>query len=54
MGIIAGREHVEWLNFWFDNANEKRSDRILLIGDSVTHDYRKPLAQLTKKPVDFL
>ena len=52
-GVIIGREYVEWLNFWFDNANEKRTDRILLIGDSVARDYRRPLAQLTKKPVDF-
>lgn len=52
-GVITGREYIEWLNFWFDNANEKRTDRILLIGDSVARDYRGPLAQLTNKPVDF-
>lgn len=52
-GVITGREYVEWLNFWFDYANEKRSDRILLIGDSIARDYRGPLAQLTQKPVDF-
>ncbi len=50
---ITGRENSEWLNFSFDKANEKRTDRILLIGDSVSREYREPLAKLTKKPVDF-
>lgn len=47
------RETIEWLNFWFDNANEKRSDRLLLIGDSIARDYRGPVAKLTGLPVDF-
>lgn len=51
--MIPNREYVEWLNFWFDNGNEQRNDRILLIGDSIARDYRGPLAQLTKRPVDF-
>ncbi len=50
---MVGREYVEWLNFWFDKANEKRNDRILLIGDSIARDYRGPLASLTNLPVDF-
>lgn len=50
---ITGRENSEWLNFSFDKANEKRIDRILLIGDSVSRECREPLAKLIKKPVDF-
>lgn len=51
--IIKNREKIEWLNFWFDNGNEQRNDRVLLIGDSISREYRTPLAQLTKKPIDF-
>lgn len=51
--IIPNREQIEWLNFWFDNGNEKRSDRVMLIGDSISREYRFALRILTKRPVDF-
>lgn len=51
--LIPARENIEWLNFWFDNGNEKRKDRLLLIGDSVAREYRRHLGLLCRRPVDF-
>ena len=51
--VIINREYVEWSNTWFDCGNQQRFDRILLIGDSVSREYRKSLAVLTGRPVDF-
>lgn len=48
------RESVEWGNYWWDNANEIRNDRILLIGDSTSREYRSTLAEYMGKPVDFI
>lgn len=42
---IAGREYIEWVNFWWESAN-KESKRILLIGDSVTRGYRSKLNKI--------
>ena len=50
---LLGREYVEWMNFWFDRGNEQRDDRILLVGDSISRDYRPFLSILTNRPVDF-
>lgn len=47
------RASTEWLNFWFDRGFECRDDRILLMGDSVTREYRSALFQLINRPVDF-
>lgn len=40
--MIHERESIEWSNFWWEDAN-KESERILLIGDSVTRGYRSLL-----------
>lgn len=48
------RETIEWGNYWWDKANEKRDDRILLIGDSTSREYRSTLAEYTGRPVDFI
>ena len=37
-----GREKIEWLNYWIEDA-DKDKERIILIGDSVTRDLRKKL-----------
>lgn len=50
---IHDREITEWLNFWIDGGNYTYQNRVLLIGDSVTRDYRKPLGLMTKIPIDF-
>lgn len=50
---LSSRENIEWLNFWFDKGNEIRDDRILLIGDSISREYRSILSVLTNKPIDF-
>jgi len=39
---IANREKIEWFNYWIEDANQGKK-RILLIGDSVTRQYRKIL-----------
>lgn len=50
---IENRERIEFLNFWFSNGNSERNDRILLIGDSVSREYRGSLEKVTRCPVDF-
>ena len=50
---FASGESVEWLNYWFDYGNQSREDRILLIGDSVSREYRSSLGKLIGKPIDF-
>lgn len=45
--MFEHREQIEWSNFWWEDAN-KRCDRILLIGDSVTRGYRSSLNNILK------
>lgn len=47
------REKIEWANYWWDNAFEKRQDRVLLIGDSTARAYRRELSEKIKRPIDF-
>jgi len=35
-----GRESAEWSRMWWNNANENRLPRVLLIGDSITDGYQ--------------
>lgn len=37
--MIKNREKIEWMNYWIEDANEKK-ERILLIGDSVIRQIR--------------
>lgn len=48
MKKIVNREAVEWTNTWLSGANIE-CERVLLIGDSVTRDLRKALADEIKK-----
>jgi hypothetical protein len=35
----ASHEFIEWCDIWISHANETNLPRVLLIGDSITHDY---------------
>lgn len=43
------REEIEWTNSWIQDANNYEKKRILLIGDSVTRQIRKPINSLLIK-----
>ena len=47
------REQTEWCNFWYDNAINSKTERILIIGDSTARMVRSTLAKLLGKPVDL-
>lgn len=53
MNYAQYREKVEWANYWWDNAFEKRNDRMLMVGDSTSRAYRSTLAKYLGRPVDF-
>lgn len=46
-GYVKNREKIEWLNYWIEDANQERK-RILLVGDSVTRQYRKCMNNILK------
>lgn len=49
------RENVEWSNTWIDNAKNFGCPRILLVGDSVSREFRSSLGKLLPKyAVDFV
>ncbi len=52
---ISKRENIEWLNYWIEEADADRK-RIILLGDSVTREWRKKLQLYlkTKYAVDLL
>ena len=35
----TGRENIEWSDIWLPHTNEHALPRVLLIGDSITHNY---------------
>lgn len=39
-------EYFEWDSLWFDNAPDRKSDRVLVIGDSISCGYRIPLSKI--------
>lgn len=39
------RENIEWVNYWWEEANKDRK-RVLLIGDSVTRQFRGNFSKL--------
>lgn len=39
-------EYFEWDNLWFDNAPDRESDSVLVIGDSISCGYRIPLSKI--------
>ncbi len=40
---IKWRENIEWSNIWWEKANDAKQNRIALLGDSVTRDFRGKL-----------
>lgn len=42
------REGMEWANFWWENAPDTTLPRVLLIGDSITNQYRGEVQTLLK------
>lgn len=46
--LLSGREYIEWSNIWIEDASNENKDRILLIGDSVTRQFRSTLSSLTQ------
>ena len=42
----TGLEYIEWDWPWIENAPDKESDRILLIGDSITVGYREVMPKV--------
>lgn len=40
---ISRREKIEWVNYWWENANDNKKERWLLMGDSVMRQIRGSL-----------
>lgn len=45
---LPPRENIEWANFWFENTNDQQLPRVLLVGDSITWQYRPHVAERLK------
>ena len=50
---LKSRETVEWLNFWYDDANVESPRRILFFGDSTLREVRSTVKSRLGCPVDF-
>ena len=50
---LRAREEVEWLNYWYDDANAESSRRILFFGDSTLREIRSTAKTRLGCPVDF-
>lgn len=50
---IKSRETVEWLNFWYDDANVESQKRVLFFGDSTLREVRSTVKSRLCCPVDF-
>lgn len=50
------REGMEWANFWWEHAPDKTLPRVLLIGDSITNQYKGEVQKLLagKANVDMM
>lgn len=46
---IKLREGIEWLNYWIENAQEEKKNRILILGDSVARGYRPVFNRIAQK-----
>jgi len=49
---IVQRETIEWSNTWWNNANDDRLLRVLLIGDSIAVGYSPVVTELLKERVN--
>ena len=45
--MLGNREKIEWINYWIEDANQEKN-RICLIGDSVTRQYRAIMNNMLK------
>ncbi len=43
---MAVLERYEWCDFWWDDTGVADLPRVLLVGDSITRSYRRPVSQL--------
>ncbi|SHF10545.1 hypothetical protein SAMN05444349_11184 [Bacteroides faecichinchillae] len=50
---LKGKEVTEWSNFWYDHANEKVNERILLVDDSIARQIRRSLSETLERPCDL-
>ena len=50
---LKAREEVEWLNFWYDDANAESARRVLFFGDSTLREIRSTAKARLGCPVDF-
>ncbi|MDF2542503.1 MAG: hydrolase family protein [Herbinix sp.] len=39
-------EYIEWCDFWIEDETNLEKPRVLLIGDSITRDYKGPVMEL--------
>lgn len=39
-------EYIEWCDFWIEDEKNIEKPRILLVGDSITRDYKSPVMEL--------
>lgn len=42
------KEQFEWIHSWRDETAKDDSPRVLLVGDSVTHNYQEKARELLK------
>ena len=50
---LKAREEVEWLNFWYDDADKESQRRVLFWGDSTLREVRSTVKARIGCPVDF-
>ncbi|MBO4670281.1 MAG: hypothetical protein J5640_00345 [Bacteroidales bacterium] len=50
---LKAREEVEWLNFWYDDADKESQRRVLFLGDSTLREVRSTAKARLGCPVDF-
>lgn len=43
---MSKQEYIEWCDFWFEDPENIQKPRVLLIGDSITRDYKGPVMEL--------
>jgi len=52
---INYRERIEWLNFWYSDANQiNTGEKILFVGDSTARMVRRALEEYVHVPVDMI
>ncbi|HWT74944.1 MAG TPA: SGNH/GDSL hydrolase family protein [Mobilitalea sp.] len=44
-------EYIEWCDFWIEDQENVQKPRVLLVGDSITRDYKGPVMELLQNEV---